>query len=95
MSNHSSDGNDEIHRKFKEMFANAGEKLGPTGDFPRGRLSPTDEGGIKFAVGGKDGVVIIDFGKPVVWVGMPPEQARQLAESLVKHADNIESKSER
>lgn len=90
MSNHSSDNSnppDAMLRKFMEQL---NHPLGPTGDHPNGRMTPTDEGGIRFAVGSKNGVVIVDFGKAVAWVGMPPIQARQLAESLIKHADAIE-----
>jgi hypothetical protein len=31
-------------------------------------------------------LVRIDFGKPVLWLAMPPEQAVALAESLIGHA---------
>lgn len=92
MSNHSSDPNDpvyqDLHAKLTEALETA--DLGPTGEHPNGRLTPTDEGGIRFAVGARNGTVVLDFGKPVVWVGMPPSQARQLAEALVRHADAIE-----
>jgi hypothetical protein len=92
MSNHSSDPTDPPDPAMRELFDKMKQALGPTGEHPRGMLTPTDEGGIRFAVGSKNGVVVIDFGKPVAWVGMPPAEARQLAESLVKHADHIEQK---
>ena len=94
MSNHSSDPNDpvyrDLHAKLSAALEDRDTKLGPTGEYPRGRLTPTDEGGITFAVGTKNGVVLLDFGKPCVWVGMPPDQARRLAASLTKHADAID-----
>lgn len=96
MSNHSSDPNDPvyqyIHAKLTEALKPT--KLGPTGDHPNGRITPTDEGGIQFAVASKGNVVMLDFGKPVVWVGMPSEQARGLAALLVKHADIVDGKDE-
>lgn len=56
--------------------------LGPTGEFPQGQLNEHDEGEIRLGVGVQDGKVVLNFGKPVVWIGMDPRQARQLAESL-------------
>jgi len=43
--------------------------IGATGEHPQGKLTPHDEGGIQFAIGVKDGKVVLDFGQPVVWVG--------------------------
>ena len=59
-------------------------ELGATQKFPQGQLDPTDEGEIKIAVGVQDGKVIINFGKPVAWIGFDSKQARQLAESIRK-----------
>lgn len=33
-----------------------------------------------------DGLVRIDFGKPVTWIAMPAEQAVLFAETILKHA---------
>ena len=93
MSNHSPDHDPEMTDRLNEMLKKVAEpRLGPTGNFPRGRLTPCDEGEIRIAVGSKDGTVVIDFGKPTAWVGFPPADARALAASLVKHADAIEGK---
>ena len=45
-------------------------KLGPTGDFPEGKLGKDDEGGINMAIAAsaKDGQVHIQFGGPVAWL---------------------------
>lgn len=74
---------------FPRMLS-ASESLGKTGEHPRGRLTPTDEGGTKIAVGSKNGAVVIDFGTPVAWIGFSSDEARQLAESLIKHADQVD-----
>ena len=66
------------------------EKLGATGRFPQGKANKRDEGEIQFAVGIKDGVVVMDFGKPVAWIGFDPEAARNVATLLKKHADSLE-----
>lgn len=63
--------------------------LGATGAFPQGKLTKEDEGEIRIAVGQRDGKVILDFGKPIAWIGMDAEQAAQIAESLASHAAEI------
>lgn len=62
-------------------------KLGPTGKFPQGSLGPHDGGELIFAVGrDAQGLIHVDFGKPVKWFALPPEQAIELAKGLLKHA---------
>lgn len=63
--------------------------IGATGDFPKGRLNKSDEGGIQFAVGSDGDKVILDFGKPVHWIGMDAEQAADLASYLMKQAREV------
>ncbi|MEE9161323.1 MAG: hypothetical protein V3V73_05980 [Gammaproteobacteria bacterium] len=60
--------------------------LGDTKTHPEGKIAPGDEGEIAFAVGSQHGKVIIEFGKPVAWMGMNPQQAIALANTLLKHA---------
>ena len=82
MSHHGSDNgpiHDEIIRSLKT-------ELGATGTHPEGKLTKNDEGGIQFAIGVKDGKVVLDFGKPVAWVGMNPGDALELAKSLIDKA---------
>jgi hypothetical protein len=62
-------------------------KLGPTRDYPDGKLNESDEGELMFAVGDKDGKLVIEFGTPVKWVGMPPHVALELAQLLVNRAE--------
>lgn len=62
-------------------------KFGPTGEYPRGSMGPHDEGAIQFGVAHDDeGKVHVNFGKPVTWFAMPPEQAIHLARLLLRHA---------
>lgn len=65
--------------------------FGATGEFPGGKFTPADEGEIRFGVTSHNGKVIVDFGKPVVWMGMDAAQARGLAEVLLKRADEAEA----
>lgn len=66
--------------------------FGSTGNFPDGRLNESDEGEIRFGVAAdpENKVVVLNFGKPVAWLGMPPDLARQLALSLLKNAGQID-----
>jgi len=65
-------------------------KLGATGEFPDGKIHEDDEGAIRISVGDAKGNVIIDFGSPVVWLGIPPDDARALAENISERADKVE-----
>jgi len=81
---HSSQPDPEISRMHPH-----GDELGATGEFPEGHLTESDEGEIKFAVGYKDGKVVLDFGGPVAWMGMHPDQAKELASLLLKWANTV------
>lgn len=60
-------------------------KIGPTGEFPAGISDPDDEGELIFAVNwdASAGCVRIDFGTPVGWLAMPPDQATEFAKSIM------------
>jgi len=64
--------------------------LGATGRFPQGKLNDDDEGEITIAVGTRDGTVVIEFGKPVKWIGFDVEQASLLAGMIMGHAHEVE-----
>jgi hypothetical protein len=68
--------------------------IGPTGEYPEGKLAEEDKGEIQFAIFVYEGKVVLDFGAPVAWVGMPAAQARELAAVLLQVADSLEPKSE-
>jgi hypothetical protein len=62
--------------------------LGPTGEFPDGKLREDDEGELAFAVGVvRTGDVFMDFGKPIRWLAFPPEQAQDVAKMLKLNAE--------
>lgn len=86
MAHHGSDPFDDPKKEtFKKMLDTTAFR-GALGDFPEGQLTKSDEGSIQFAIGVKDGKVVLDFGTPVAWVGMNPQQAADLATTLVKRA---------
>lgn len=61
--------------------------FGATGRFPRGKLHESDEGELQIGVTVNQGTVIVAFGKPVAWLGLTPQMARDLAASLIARAD--------
>jgi hypothetical protein len=64
--------------------------LGPTGEFPDGKLDETDEGELQIGITHREGQVILAFGKSIAWLGFPPAQARAMAAAFLQHADMIE-----
>ena len=68
-----------MEERMKEMRT-------PFKSYPRGRLNTEDEGAIEIAVGVQQDVVIIAFPKLVSWVGLPAEQAEDLAETIQQRA---------
>lgn len=64
--------------------------LGATGRFPQGKIHPSDEGELRAAVGTVKGQVVIDFGKSVSWLSLPPDAARELAVLLIRRACKID-----
>ena len=73
------------NRLMRELLNTTGFR-GAVGDHPDGVLRGGDEGLIQFAVGHEDGKVVIDFGKPVAWLGMTPQQAADFASSILNRA---------
>ena len=53
--------------------------LGATGDLPDEPIFPDDEGGLRCAIAIVKGKLVIDFGKPIKWVGLD----RQSVEDFV------------
>jgi hypothetical protein len=61
-------------------------KIGATGDFPDGKINPSDEGGLMIAVTKEEGRVVIHFGKPTAWIGFDTEGAVAFALMVLKNA---------
>ena len=61
-------------------------ELGASGQFPRGQLNADDEGELTLGItrDDKNGIVRIDFGKPVAWMGLEPAQAIEMAKAILK-----------
>jgi hypothetical protein len=69
--------------------------LGATGRFPQGKYTTEDEGELQFAIAADKtaGKVLINFGKPVEWVGMDADQADGLGDLLKSKAAEIRGQS--
>ena len=89
MAHHGSQGpSGELRKAFEGMS----EHLGGTGKFPRGMVDGSDEGELAFGVAVKDGTVILNFNKPVAWMGMDADQARQMGQLLFEKAREIDGR---
>lgn len=56
------------------------------GEYPDGRLNSDDAGALPLAIGSADGKVVMEFPKPVAWIGFTGDQAMEIAQTLIKHA---------
>jgi hypothetical protein len=88
MSHHSGSepfpGTPEELQRMKALLRSEQAKL--QGEYPEGRLNTDDEGAVALSVGHEKGKVIITFAHPTAWIGFTPEQAAQLAQSVLDHA---------
>lgn len=68
--------------------------LGATGRYPYGRADRTDEGELRMALAcdHSNGIVRVEFGKPVAWLGLPVREAREFAALLVSKADELDAR---
>ena len=66
------------------------KKPGATGNFPQGKVKPEDEGELVIGIGIKDGIIMLEFGKPTAWIGFGPNEARTLAAKLSTLAAKLE-----
>jgi len=65
-------------------------KIGATGKFPEGKLNESDEGELAIGFRIENGNVVIDFGKPVHWLGFAPDKAKEFATAIMEAAEHIE-----
>lgn len=56
------------------------------GEFPDGRLNEHDQGAVAVAIGHQNERVTLQFPRNLNWIGFTPEQAIDIAQSLVEHA---------
>jgi hypothetical protein len=69
-------------------------QFGPSRTFPEGKIDPSDEGEVVIGVAADraHGSVVINFGTPVRWIALGPDQARELAQFLIARADELSAR---
>jgi hypothetical protein len=65
------------------------EKIGPTGEYPDGKLCADDNGALRLAIYTGDNLVVMAFGVPTKWLAMPPADAIALGNALIANAKKI------
>lgn len=63
------------------------EKPGATGQFPEGKIGEDDEGEllVQIAYDAEHGLIRVEFGKPVAWLMLKPQDSVDLGKMLVEH----------
>lgn len=80
---HGRDWNKRVPPREMEKTMQSDEK------YPRGKLNDEDEGALSMAITVANERLIIDFGKPVVWIGFGKEEALALATLIQKRCEEL------
>ena len=72
----------ELSATMKKLF----------GEFPNGRLNENDQGAVAVAIGHENGAVTMQFPRNLNWIGFTPDQAVDIAQTLIEHARKCGSK---
>ncbi len=77
---------DAVMKRLLDQFEGRARRT-----WSEGCINSDDEGDLSmaFTADKEHGVVVIDFGKPVKWLGLPPEQVAKLVEILVEKAREV------
>jgi hypothetical protein len=72
-------------------FAYDSGMAGPTGKFPKGKPAADDRGELDMAmaVDHARGLLVMDFGTPVVWLAMTKAEALDCARAIEKKAAEL------
>lgn len=57
--------------------------------FPRGKLTDDDEGALTIRMTTQDKTIVVEFGKPVAWIGLDRATALDLAINLLKRVAGL------
>lgn len=58
-------------------------------EYPNGKLCATDEGATSVEIGTLNGAVVLRFPTPTLWIGLPPQDAVDIAQAIIDHAKSI------
>jgi hypothetical protein len=77
---------DAVDRFFKQAIGTAQP------EFPKGKLNPDDEGALAFAIAvdTTKKLMIVNFNKPVTWLGLYLPDAKKLHEAMGKKIKELE-----
>ena len=83
---HHGDEESGLIRQFREMQERVADRK-----WPNGRINGDDDGEVVFKIGPDPDkeLVQLEFPNPVKWVAMPPGQAIELAQLLIRHARGV------
>ena len=75
----------------KRVATGSTSEIGPTGTFPKGKICPEDEGelAIGMSIDPEKKIIVIEFGKPVAWLGLHVEEATQIADDLLNKVNKL------
>ena len=54
--------------------------------YPRGQITSDDEGALAIRMAVKANTLIVDFGKPVAWIGLGLQDVRRLRDMFDRYA---------
>ena len=71
----------DLRKRFLEQVEGNAKR-----EWSAGRMGGDDEGDLSYAMttDAKRGVIVINYGKPVVWVGLGIKEAEQLRDQLTE-----------
>lgn len=69
--------------------------VGPTGEFPDGKMRDDDDGELRIAIGTHRGNVVFELGAGTKWFACDPATARQIAATIFNKAADIDGKGPR
>ena len=89
-SGESSKPNAELEKIMQRLSDQIDKKA--VREYSNGRIGADDDGDLALAVAAdhKRGVVLLNFGKPVVWLGMPPHEVHELCAMLKAKCRELE-----
>jgi len=64
-----------------------GENLGPTNEFPDGKINENDMGELRLGIGTTNDNVVIDFGTSLTWLAFSKQEAIEFARIITEKAN--------
>ncbi len=92
-ASHHSEEDERRQRELMDRFVKQGTGDAPR-EYPRGRIGPDDDGAVAMAIAAdkKNGIIRIDFNKPVKWFGLGEDETLALIQNLIGKLRQIATK---